>query len=249
MGSPKAALDWHGSTLLRRVTGLAMRSLDGPVVVVRADRQPLPELHSAVEVVSDARPGRGPVQGLAAGFAAIGDRAELAYVSSTDAPFLHPAFIRRVAGALGPDLDVALPVIDGFHQPLAAAYRVSLVGLIDELIAADDLKPASLFARCRVRRLDRQALLADSALAELDPELASLRNLNDRAGYERALALPAPAIEVSGVAQRVRAWTFGEIATALGLVPAGGQAVLNGTATEYEPSLPLVAGDIVALSA
>ena len=46
MGSPKAALDWHGSTLLRRVTGLAQRTVDGPVVVVRAPEQELPELHS-----------------------------------------------------------------------------------------------------------------------------------------------------------------------------------------------------------
>ena len=96
MGSPKAALDWHGSTLLRRVTGLAQRTVDGPVVVVRAPGQELPELHPSVEVVSDAREGRGPLQGLAAGLAAVGDRAEVAYVSSTDVPLLHPAFIARV---------------------------------------------------------------------------------------------------------------------------------------------------------
>ncbi|MBV9915777.1 MAG: hypothetical protein JO153_04675, partial [Solirubrobacterales bacterium] len=44
MGSPKAALDWYGSTLLRRVTGLVARAVDGPVIVVRAPVQELPEL-------------------------------------------------------------------------------------------------------------------------------------------------------------------------------------------------------------
>ena len=44
MGSPKAALDWHGSTLLRRVTGIMGRVVAGPVVVVSAPGQVLPEL-------------------------------------------------------------------------------------------------------------------------------------------------------------------------------------------------------------
>ena len=72
--------------MLRRVTGLAARTVDGPVVVVRAPEQGLPDLASSIEVVSDAREGRGPMQGLAAGLAAIGERAEVVYVSSTDVP-------------------------------------------------------------------------------------------------------------------------------------------------------------------
>ena len=93
MGTPKAALEWHGSTLLRRVVGVVGRSLDGPVVVVRAPEQELPELPDGVEVVEDAREGRGPLQGLAAGLAAVRERAHAAYASSTDVPLLHPRFI------------------------------------------------------------------------------------------------------------------------------------------------------------
>src|ERR1700750_2835468 len=117
MGTPKAALDWHGSTLLRRVTGIVGRAVQGPVVVVSAPGQDLPELAPSVEVVTDAREGRGPLQGLAAGLAAIGDRAAGVYVSSTDVPLLHPAFIRRVPRALDGDVDVVLPEIHGFRQP------------------------------------------------------------------------------------------------------------------------------------
>src|SRR5437763_13318300 len=119
MGSPKAALEWHGSSLLRRVSGILARSLAGPVVVVSAPGQTLPLLDSAVEVVADQREGRGPLQGLAAGLAAIGDRAAAAYVSSTDVPLLHPAFVRRVVSALGDEVDVVLPEIEGYRQPLA----------------------------------------------------------------------------------------------------------------------------------
>src|ERR1700744_3575539 len=174
MGSPKASLDWHGSTLLRRVTGLAQRTVDGPVVVVRAPGQDLPVIHPSVEVVEDEREGRGPLQGLAAGLAAIGDRAQRAYVSSTDVPLLHPAFVQHVLRRLDDDFDVVLPEIGGYRQPLSAAYRVELLSTVEELIAADNMRPAFLFERCRVLHLSGEAMLEDRALAALDPRLESV---------------------------------------------------------------------------
>jgi molybdopterin-guanine dinucleotide biosynthesis protein A len=256
MGTSKATLEWHGSTLLRRVTGLVARSVDGPVVVVRAPDQELPALDPAVEVVSDAREGRGPMQGLAAGLAAVGDRAVVAYASSTDVPLLHPAFVRRVIGTLGEDVDVVLPEIGGYRQPLAAAYRPRLAETVEELIAAERMKPAFLFERCRVRRLDDEAMLRDGLLARWDPGLASVSNLNEPADYERAHALPAPEIQVRRFGtlasnggtrvQTVRAWTLGEVAAAVGLeLEEHVVAALNGDQISRDPQLPLVAGDVI----
>jgi molybdenum cofactor guanylyltransferase len=257
MGSPKAALDWHGSTLLRRVTGLAQRTVDGPVVVVRAPGQELPEIHPSIEVVEDARKGRGPLQGLAAGLAAIGDRAEVAYVSSTDVPLLHPAFIRRVTSGFTVDTDVVLPEIHGFRQPLSAAYRTSLLPEIERLIAENKLKPAFLFERCRVLRVDDAAMLRDAKLAAVDPGLDSVRNLNEPSDYEQARALPAPMIEVrrfgtlgiSGAprTQRVPAWTLGQLADAIDLALGDDVvAALNGDQITRDRELPLAAGDTAA---
>src|SRR3989442_12672846 len=76
MGTPKAALEWHGSTLLRRTAGIISRVTDGPVVVVRAPGQALPALPPQIEVVDDPREGLGPVQGLAARLAALTRRGE-----------------------------------------------------------------------------------------------------------------------------------------------------------------------------
>jgi len=115
MGTPKAALEWHGSTLLRRTVGIMARATNGPVVVVRAPGQDLPELPAGTLVADDPREGKGPVQGIAAGLAALSGRADVAFVSSTDMPFLHPAFIRRVLGAVeeSEGTDVALPIARG----------------------------------------------------------------------------------------------------------------------------------------
>lgn len=175
MGRETASLEWHGSTLLRRVAGLVARGAGGPVVVVRAPGQPLP---GDVEVVDDAREGRGPLEGLAAGLRTVAGRADVAYVSSTDAPLLHPALVRRVLGAVGPRIDAAVPHAgDPPHpHPLAAAYRLSLLPVVEELAGGDDLRLRLLLERCRVRWLDREALLADATLAAADPELRSLLN-------------------------------------------------------------------------
>src|SRR5215212_8743726 len=89
MGRPKAWLDWHGSTLLRRVCGLVARGVSGPVVVVRAPGQALPPLPPAIRVVDDEREGRGPLQGLLAGLEAVDGAEEIAFVAATDVPFLH----------------------------------------------------------------------------------------------------------------------------------------------------------------
>ena len=257
MGSSKASLDWHGSTLLRRVTGIVARALDGPVVVVCAPGQELSDLDPAIEVVADAREGRGPLQGLAAGLGAIGDRAAVAYVSSTDVPLLHPAFVRCVIDAFSDEVDVVLPEIGGYRQPLAAAYRLDLLDAVEELIAADRLRPAFLFERCRVLHLSDEAMLRDSALARLDPGLGSVRNLNEPSDYERARALPAPEIRVERFGtlaprsgsrrETVRAWTLGGVAATIGLaLDEHVVAALNGDQISREAQLPLAAGDAVA---
>src|SRR5215813_1039210 len=196
MGTPKAALEWHGSTLLRRTAGILARVADGPVLVVRAPGQELPALPPRVEVVEDPAEGLGPVQGLAAGLEALTGRADIAFVSSTDMPFLHPAFVRRVLRAVAEGADVGLPLARGYPQPLAAGYRVTLAPIAMRLVGQQRLRPAFLFEECRVTRLDEAALRADPVLAALDPGLDSVVNVNEPADYRAARARPAPVVAV-----------------------------------------------------
>jgi molybdopterin-guanine dinucleotide biosynthesis protein A len=260
MGTAKAGLEWHGSTLLRRVTGIVGRAVSGPVVVVRAPGQPLPSLHPDVEVAEDPVEGRGPLQGLAAGLAALQGRAEVAFLSSTDVPLLHPYFVARVLAAVDDDVDVALPVARGYPQPLAAAYRVDLLPTVEALLEADRLRPAFLFEACRVRRLPDEELLSGSRLATLDPALDSVVNLNERADYEAALARPLPAVRVQrfgalrraapGGPSEVHAATLGQAARAAGIeLDEHVVAALNGDQISRDPELPLSAGDLIAFLA
>jgi molybdenum cofactor guanylyltransferase len=246
MGSSKASLEWHGATLLERVVAVAGRAVEGgPVVVVAARGQDLPALVAGVRVVTDAREGLGPLQGIASGLAALAGEADAAFVSSTDAPLLHPAFVRRVIAGLEADVDAVVPEARGHRQPLAAAYRVELAGLIDELLEHGLAKPAFLYERCRTRFVDDAWLLADSRLAATDPGLASLENINDPAAYDLARALPQPDVVVRVRDQRasVSASTVGEAASRLGLSTATCSAHLEDEPAPLAPSFPLAAGD------
>jgi molybdopterin-guanine dinucleotide biosynthesis protein A len=195
MGTSKAALDWHGQSLLFRTVTVLAAAAGGRVVVVRAAGQPLPRLPQGTVVVEDPREGRGPLQGIAAGLGALAAAdavPDAAFVSATDMPFLQEAFIRRVLALLAEDrADVALPVARGHVQPLAAAYRVALAPAADALVAAGRLRPADLFAGCAVSRLDEARLLAGLELAAADPGLDSLVNVNEPAEYAAALARAA----------------------------------------------------------
>ena len=187
MGRPKADLEWRGSTLLQHVVQQVRAGVGGPVVVVRAPGQSLPELPAGVQVAEDEVAGRGPLQGLAAGLAALEGSTDVAFVCATDLPFLHPAYVRRVLAGLG-DAEVALPVVRGFRQPLAAAYRTSIAPRVAELLAAGSTRPADLLATCDVALLDEAFLLAGDELRAADPLLESVVGVNDPDEYDRARA-------------------------------------------------------------
>jgi molybdopterin-guanine dinucleotide biosynthesis protein A len=255
MGSPKAALEWHGSTLLWRTVAIVGRAADGPVVVVRAPGQELPALPPDTLVVDDPLEGQGPVQGIAAGLAALAGEADIAFVSSTDMPFLHPAFVRRVLRAAMDGADIGLPLARGFRQPLAASYRTALAPAAQRLVQQARLKPAFLFEECNVAVLDEAALRADPVLAALDPELDSVLNVNELVDYRSARARPAPLVTVQrfGVLadgrrgpEQVRAATVAEAADAAS-VALGRHvtAALNGDRITREGQTPLAAGDTV----
>ncbi|MEP7201998.1 MAG: NTP transferase domain-containing protein [Ilumatobacteraceae bacterium] len=259
MGTPKAALEWHGSTLLYRTTALLARTVNGPVLVVAAPGQELPDLPSGVRVVEDPIEGLGPMRGIATGLSAVADEVPTAFVCSTDLPFLHPAFVRRVLREFANiDTDVVLPTARGFRQPLAAAYRTKLGGLIADLAAGGDLRPGMLFEHCRMHQLGDDELLTDDNLARWDPELDSVVNVNSPDDYAAARRRPGAEVTVQCFGalasdgrrgpRTIRAATLGDAAGAVGIdLDNYVMAALNGDLMTRDPQLPLVAGDSVAL--
>lgn len=179
MGRPKAWLPFGPEVMLQRVVRL-LSEVVSPIVVVAAKAQKLPELPAGVEIARDEHEALGPLAGLAAGIAALGDRAQAVYVSSCDVPLLQPAFVARMIACLN-DHDLAIPCDGQFHHPLAAVYRTRLEITIRELIAANRLRPVFLLERSRANEIDV------SELRGIDPDLQSLRNVNTPAEYAAVL--------------------------------------------------------------
>ena len=179
MGRPKAWLPFGNELLLQCVVRV-LREVVDPVVVVAAPGQDVPELPASVQIVRDGIEGRGPLAGLAAGLAALEGKADAAYLSSCDVPFLKPAFVRRVIALLG-DAAISAPHTGGYHHPLAAAYRVGVLPHVRELLVANRLRPVFLFDAVPTRVIEAHEL------ADIDPDFASLRNLNTPEEYESAL--------------------------------------------------------------
>ena len=179
MGRPKAWLPFGRETMLPRVVRL-LGGVVSPIVVVAAPDQQVPPLPPEIQIVRDEELGRGPLQGLAGGLAALQGQAEGAYLSSCDVPFLRPAFVRRLIELLG-DKAVCVPRVGEYHHPLAAVYRVEVAEEVQKLLSENRLRPFFLFEEVPTRVVEA------GELADVDPTFQSLRNLNTPEEYEAAL--------------------------------------------------------------
>jgi len=183
MGQAKALLPFGPELMLQRVVRILSAAVS-PIVVVAAAGQELPQLSGDVLLARDEREGRGPLEGLRSGMKelarhGIGDDLAV-YATGCDVPLLQVEFVREVLAALGEN-QAAVPVEDQFLHPLAAAYRLGVLADIEDLLAADQLRPAFLFDRMATCRIPVDALRT------ADPELLSLQNCNRPEDYLAAL--------------------------------------------------------------
>ena len=193
MGWPKAWLPFGPELMLPRVVRL-LGEVVAPLVVVAAPDQALPNLPDTITIVRDRDQGRGPLEGLRAGLAALSGLADAAFATSCDVPLLAPGFVRRVIELFpAGEYDIAVPWAEGYHHPLAAVYRVQVVAQIERLLEENRLRPVFLFEQVRTR------VISAAELEDVDPQLNSLRNLNHPSDYYAALAAagysPSPEIQ------------------------------------------------------
>ncbi len=179
MGRPKAWLPFGDELMLPRVVRLLGMAVAPMVVVAAVDRE-VPPLPSDAELLRDPSPDLGPLQGIAVGLGALRGRADVAYVSSCDVPFLQPAFVRRLNTLLG-EYAMCVPEVAGFRHPLAAVYRIEVAALAEYLLA-ENCRRLSLLCDAAPTRF----VLADE-LRDVDPAFQTLRNLNTPEAYETAL--------------------------------------------------------------
>lgn len=164
MGRDKAMLVWNGEPLWRRQLRVLESCGAAPAALVRQPGQP----DLGAPCWRDLRVGQGPLAGLEAALAqARAAGADGLIALAVDMPFTTAAWFHWLLSA-APEGGVA--TLDGRYEPLAAAYPVAALPLIEAHLAGGQRSLQSL-----VEHLLAQGLLrALSPPAALRPQLQSV---------------------------------------------------------------------------
>jgi molybdopterin-guanine dinucleotide biosynthesis protein A len=187
MGQPKALLDWHGVTAVEHAISVVRDGVGGgPVCVVRAPGQELPQLDAIV--VDDPVAYSGPLAALYTGLVALEGKADVAFACGVDTPLLAPAFVRAVVRTLHKGDDAVVPTIGGRSQPLLAAYRVRIVPRLRALLDDGAGGLRDIPRTCAVRPVGEWELISDPELDDADPRLNAAANANTPEEWAALLA-------------------------------------------------------------
>lgn len=181
LGSDKAKLDWSGVPLLLHVTG-RLAPLSDLVIVSARPGQDLPP--GSYHRIDDARPGEGPLAGLAAALSHVSktDPEARVAVSACDYPFTSPDLFRALS-KIDRDADVVLPRWRGHLQPLQAIWRAGVADLCQKVLVEDERRVVTVLDQVNTR-----VVPPNEFEAELDLERCLL-NVNEQTDLERARRL------------------------------------------------------------
>lgn len=169
------------STFLSRIVSAINENVEKVIVVCDANHRQQPAgLPDDVIVTCDRTPDCGPLEGIAAGLAALPSEIESAFVTSCDVPGICADIIPLLAAQLG-DHDAVIPVDDARVYGLTAIYRRRILPKLDELIQRGQLKVSEIPYHIRANQIPLDLMRT------VDPKLDSLANINTLADY-RALA-------------------------------------------------------------
>lgn len=176
LGRDKATCPAAGRPLLHWTALAAAQATDDIVVVRRADQQFLTAMGAPWREVTDRRPERGPLAGLEAALEYTAH--DLAVMVACDMPLARAELLAVVAAAAS-EAAIAMPVVDGYAQPLLAAYRRSVAPHAAALLDAGEGRLRALLP------LVDHTLIAEDDLRRIDPQLESLTNVNHAEDLER----------------------------------------------------------------
>lgn len=176
LGRDKATCAAAGRPLLHW-TALAAAAATDDIVVVRREDQEFPPAPGAPwREVCDRRAERGPLAGLEAALEQVAH--DTAVLVACDMPLVRAEVLATVADAAR-GVEIAMPVVGGYAQPLLAAYRRSVAGHVRALLDEGEGRLRALLP------LVEHVLIAEEDLRRRDPQLESLTNVNRVEDLER----------------------------------------------------------------
>ncbi|MBI2829893.1 MAG: molybdenum cofactor guanylyltransferase [Chloroflexi bacterium] len=180
LGRDKRTEILGGQSLMERVI-TRLSSLSEEFILVTAPEQST-VISSKVsfKVVQDILPGKGPLGGIYTGLLASGNTYNL--VVACDMPFLNQPLLSYMLG-LAPGVEVVVPRIGDYHEPLHAVYSKDCMPVIKDLLERNDLSILKLFEQVRVRYVEVDEI------DRFDPEHLSFFNINTKSDLDKAAKL------------------------------------------------------------
>ncbi len=177
-GRRKAAVQFAGRPLIETVCHKVRSVCTDLVVVSSESSEPFEELDSDVRIVSDLRPGCGPLGGIHTGLHYA--TSSHALVVACDMPFLSEPLLRHMVELSTHGYDVVIPRIGEFIEPLHAVYARTLLARAEKLIDAGERRVFALLDGAAVHEID------SATIRRFDPEQMSFFNLNTQTDLAQA---------------------------------------------------------------
>ena len=174
-----------GEALIQRVFGRMRRVAERVVVVVNDERRAealKAHLPRDAAFAVDEFPNKGSLGGVFSGLNAAGT--EWAVFCACDMPFVNPE-VYRLLLSKREGFDAVVPVVDGWPEPVHAAYSRRCLDAMRDKILANRLKIAGFFDDVSVRFADEEEI------RERDPRLLSFFNINTEDDLRTARRLAA----------------------------------------------------------
>ena len=196
MGQPKMAMRIRGESLLAH-TARALLACCQEVLIIGAPQgcadgvnEALEDLGSTPElrILRDQHAYQGPLPAILRGLREA--RHELCFVAAGDSPFLSPDLVGGMLDTLrsDPASQALVPRVDGFRQPLTAAYRCQpMASHFGKALARGENSPTASLEGALVREVPEDDLRA------WDPRKRSFLNINSAEDLAAARALPIQA--------------------------------------------------------
>lgn len=179
LGLPKAFLKVNGQRVLDRIldqfTAIFSHSL-----VITGTYDILIERQD-VSTVKDIHPNLGPIGGLITALKHADT--EWVFMTGCDYPYLRRQLVELIVrkAIQNPDFDIIIPFLNGYYQVLHAAYRKSIIPIVEKRIADGRYSIKSMLKFTPVRVLP----VHEDEIKEVDPEMSSFININTAEEFKK----------------------------------------------------------------
>jgi len=177
LGTSKAFLEVGSKSLINRV----MDTIDGlfDEIIISAN-EPEPYSGLPVRVVPDITPGGGALVGLYSSLSAM--RTDYGFAVACDMPFLSRKLIKHIIDQ-AEGYDALVPMVNGYLEPLHAAYSRSCLDAISEHVEKGHRHLRSFYDDVNVGYVDKDTIM------EMDPAGLAFFNINTPEQLEQARML------------------------------------------------------------